>query len=139
MLNFKTPELKDREWISKCFAYAHSMNCDYTFGNIYMWRAAYKTFVAHYDDFVICRWGAEDKIMYSLPIGEGDFREAVSAIIRDASSLGITPRIYGVTESYKAEIESDFPDMFSFEHDDGTMIISIKFPSCVTFGQKISF
>ena len=119
MLNFKTPELKDREWISKCFSYAHSMNFEYTFGNIYMWRAAYKTFIAHYDDFVICRWGAEDKIMYSLPIGEGDFREAVRAIIRDASSLGITPRIYGVTESYKAEIESDFPDMFSFEHDDG--------------------
>lgn len=93
MLNFKTPDLKDKEWVSKCFSYAHSMNCDYTFGNIYLWRAAYKTFVAHYDDFVICRWGSKDKIMYSLPIGEGDFREAVRAIISDAASFGITPRI----------------------------------------------
>lgn len=119
MLNFKTPELKDKEWISNCFSYAHSMNCEYTFGNIYLWRAAYKTFAARYDDFVICRWGTGEDIMYSLPIGEGDFRQAVNAIINDAVSLGITPRIYGVTESYKAVIESDFPGKFSFDYDDG--------------------
>lgn len=119
MLNFKTPEIKDKKWISECFSYAHSMNCEYTFGNIYLWRAAYKSFVARYNNFVICRWGNGSNLQYSLPIGEGDFRDAVRAVIEDASSLGITPRIYGVTESYKPVLESDFPGKFSFEYDDG--------------------
>lgn len=119
MLNFKSPEIKDKNWIAECFSYAHSMNCEYTFGSIYLWRAAYKSFVAHYKDFVICRWGKNNDLQYSLPIGEGDFREAVHAIINDAAALGITPRIYGVTESYKAVLESDFPGKFSFEYDDG--------------------
>lgn len=68
MLNFKTPELEDKNWISECYSYAHSMNCEYTFGNIYLWRAAYKSLVAHYDGFVICRWGSNHDIKYSLPI-----------------------------------------------------------------------
>lgn len=119
MLNFKTPELEDKNWISECYSYAHSMNCEYTFGNIYLWRAAYKSLVAHYDGFVICRWGSNHDIKYSLPIGRGDFRQAVQAIISDAVSAGVTPRIYGVTESYKAVLDSDFPGRFSYEYDDG--------------------
>lgn len=119
MLNFKTPQLEDRQWISSCFSKAHSLNCEYTFGNIYLWRAAYKTLAARYRDFVICRWGEVDNIMYSLPVGSGDFAAAVRAVLEDARSLGIPARIYGVTESYKMLLESEFPGAFSFEHDDG--------------------
>lgn len=119
MLNFKTPEIEDRVWVSECFSHAHSMNCEYTFGNIYIWRAAYKTCIARYDDFVICRWGTNNDISYSLPIGEGNFKKAVEEIIEDAKSLGIKPRIYGVTESYKAVLDSDFSNAFSYEYDDG--------------------
>lgn len=119
MLNFKQPEKDDREWISRCFSYAHSMNCEYTFGNIYLWRAAYKTLVAHYDGFVICRWISESGPAYSLPIGDGDFRAAVNEIISDARSLGFRARIYGVTETYKSLLLSDFPGEFSFEYDPG--------------------
>lgn len=120
MLNFKMPEIQDREWISKCFFYAHSMNCEYTFGNIYLWRAAYKTLVAAYDGFVICRWISENGPAYSLPIGKGDFRAAVNEIIADAQLLGAKARIYGVTETYKNVLESDFPGGFVFEYDDGS-------------------
>lgn len=119
MLNFKTPEIEDREWVTECFSHAHSMNCEYTFGNIYIWRAAYKTYIARFENFVICRWGIDNKISYSLPIGEGNFKKAVEEIIADAKSLGITPRIYGVTESYKAILDSDFENAFSYEYDDG--------------------
>lgn len=119
MLNFRTPQLNDKDWISRCFSYAHSMNCEYTFGNIFLWRASYKSLVARYDDFIICRWGNNENFQYSLPIGEGSFRDAVLAIINDAAALGIRPRIYGVTESYKAVLDSDFPGKFSYEYDDG--------------------
>ncbi len=119
MLNFKNPELKDKGWIKECFSHSLGMNCEYTFGNIFLWQAAYKSLVAQYKNFVICRWGSNEKLMYSLPIGEGDFKEAVTAVIHDAAAMGVTPRIYGVTEKYKGILEAAFPGEFRFEHDDG--------------------
>lgn len=30
MLEFKIPEISDKEWIDECLSNAHSMNCEYT-------------------------------------------------------------------------------------------------------------
>ena len=119
MLNFKMPEKADREWVSQCFAHAHSMNCEYTFGNIYLWRAAYKSLIARYDGFVICRWMSPQGPSYSLPIGDGEFRAAINEIIMDSQALGNKTRIYGITETYKDMLESEFPGKFVFDYDDG--------------------
>ena len=56
MLNFKVPEIVDKEWACECLSHVHSMNCEYTFGNLFLWRAAYKINIAKYDGFLICRW-----------------------------------------------------------------------------------
>ena len=117
MLEFKTPDINDKEWIDECFSHAHSMNCEYTFGCSYLWHTAYKTVVAHYKDYFICRWGSDD-IAYSLPIGHGDFKDAVEQIISDAKALGIAPKIYGVTESYKSLLEEAFPGKFNYIYDE---------------------
>lgn len=118
MLDFKTPDISDKAWIDECFSHAHSMNCEYTFGCSYLWNTAYRTVVAHYRDYFICRWGREN-ISYSLPIGHGDFKDAVEQIINDAKSMGKKPKIYGVTESYKALLEEAFPGKFSYVYDEG--------------------
>ncbi len=118
MLNFKTPELSDRSRVIECFAQAHSMNCEYSFGSVYLWRTAYATKIVFYKDFFICRWGKTD-ISYSLPIGKGDFKDAVEMIIGDAGELGIKPKLYGVTESYRELLEKYFPGKFSYIYDDG--------------------
>lgn len=52
MLEFKIPEISDKEWIDECLSNAHSMNCEYTFGSIYIWHTAYSTKVARYKDFL---------------------------------------------------------------------------------------
>lgn len=119
MLEFKIPEIDDKEWVTDCFSKAHSMNCEYTFGNIYVWRTAYRTQIAHFNDFLICRWGRDKDISYSLPIGEGNFKEAVHEIINDAKKLGVAPRIYGVTDSYKGMLDFYFPYEFNYTYDDG--------------------
>lgn len=118
MLDFKTPDIADKTWVDECLSYAHSMNCEYTFGSIYIWHTAYSTKIAHYKDFFICRWG-RNNYSYSLPIGKGDFKDAVVQIIEDARELGIKPVIYGVTESYKAMLDTEFPNQFKYTYDDG--------------------
>lgn len=119
MLEFKKPEIEDKKWVDECLSFAHSMNCEYTFGNIYLWSTAFRTKIARYKDFLICKWGKDEDTFYSLPIGNGDFKDAVSQIIKDAAEYGIKAKIGGVTESYKELLDEYFPNEFEFTHDDG--------------------
>ena len=53
MLDFKEPKITDKPWVDQCLSHAHSMNCEYTFGNIFVWRTAYVTRICHYKDFLL--------------------------------------------------------------------------------------
>ena len=119
MLNFKTPEISDKPWVDECLAHANSMNCEYTFGNAFVWSEAYATEICKYKNFFICRWGEGKNISYSLPLGEGDFTDAVESIIEDAQSLGIKPRIYGITQGYLLMLQEAFTGKFNYYYDDG--------------------
>ena len=119
MLEFKKPEITDKQWVNYCLAHANSMNCEYTFGNLFIWSSAYSTEICRYKDFLICRWGKDDDINYSLPLGEGDFTDAVSAIIEYAKSNGETPVIYGITEGYLGLMQEAFTGKFTYKYDEG--------------------
>lgn len=119
MLDFKTPQIEDKAWVDECLIHANSMNCEYSFGNLFVWSTAYSTKICKYNDFMICRWGKGKNLQYSLPLGEGNFSDAINAIIEDAKSLGITPRIYGITEGYLLLLQEAFTGKFSYEYDDG--------------------
>ena len=119
MLNFYKPTIDDKSWVDACLVYNNSFNCEYTFGNLFVWSTAYRTQIAHYKDFFICRWGKAPNYMYSLPIGHGDFKDAVNALIDDAASNGIDLQMYGVTANYKKKLDECFPDKFTYTYDDG--------------------
>lgn len=119
MLSFKKPTIEDKQWVDECLKYVNSFNCEYTFGNLLVWSTSYLTTICKYKDFLLCRWGRNNNYMYSVPIGKGDFKDAVEQIISDAKSFHITPVIYGVTENYKKLIDKYFPDCFSYEYDEG--------------------
>ena len=119
MLEFKKPEITDKQWVNDCLVHANSMNCEYTFGNLFIWSSAYSTEICRYKDFLFCRWGKDDDINYSLPLGEGDFTDAVSAIIDYAKSNGETPVIYGITEGYLGLMQEAFTGKFTYKYDDG--------------------
>lgn len=119
MLEFKKPEITDKQWVNDCLVHANSMNCEYTFGNLFIWSSAYSTEICRYKDFLICRWGKDDDINYSLPLGEGNFTDAVDAIIDYAKSNGETPVIYGITEGYLGLMQEAFTGKFTYKYDDG--------------------
>ena len=120
MLVFKKPVIEDKAWVDECFKYANSFNCEYTFGNLFIWSTAYRTEIAKYKDFFICRWGKAPEYFYSIPIGCGDFKDAVDEIIKDAKQQGIVPKFYGVTENYKVLLDEHFHGKFTYSYDDGS-------------------
>lgn len=119
MLNFNKPVIDDKEWVDNCFKNVNSFNCEYTFGNLFVWSTSYRTAICRYKDFMLCRWGKEGDYKYSVPIGSGDFKDAVLQIIGDAKQFGEKAVIYGVTENYKKLIDKYFPGEFSYEYDEG--------------------
>lgn len=119
MLVFNKPKIDDKAWVDQCLKHANSMNCEYTFGNVYIWSTAYSTQICHYKDFFICKWGRGNDISYSLPIGEGDFTDAVNQIINDALESGVVPKIYGITQGYAAMLKEAFTGKFDYKYDDG--------------------
>ena len=118
MLEFKKPELSDKQWVDSCMAHANSFNCEYTFGNLFCWSELYNSVICRYKDFFICRWGEGERVAYSVPLGEGDFSDAVNQIILDAKSLGAKPRIYGVTDGYRLMLQEAFFGEFTYITDD---------------------
>ena len=119
MLDFKKPELSDMTWVNKCLSHANSLNCEYTFGNVFCWVDSYSIQIAKYKDFFICRWGKAPRVAYSVPLGEGDFTDAINQIIEDAKKLGVNPRIYGITEGYMLMLQEAFLGRFSYKFDLG--------------------
>ena len=117
MLDFKTPELSDMSWVNSCLVHANSLNCEYTFGNVFCWVDSYAIEICKYKEFFICRWGEAPDVAYSVPLGEGDFSDAVKQIISDAKSLGATPKIYGVTEGYLLMLQEAFLGEFTYKYD----------------------
>lgn len=119
MLSFSKPKIEDKIWVNECLKHANSMNCEYSFGNMLIWATAYSTQICRYKNFFICRWGRGKELSYSLPLGEGDFTDAVEQIIADAKQQGVIPRIYGVTEGYLAMLQEAFTGKFDYHYDDG--------------------
>ncbi len=119
MLTFNEPEITDRQWASKALAHAKNFNCEYAFGALYMWRKSYRTYIANYEDSVIFRWGKQH-VYYSVPIGTCDFKRGIDEIFEDAKTLGIQPKIYGITDVYKDILEDIYPNQFEYVADDAS-------------------
>lgn len=56
---------------------------------------------------------------FGIPVGKGDFKEAVEEVIKYAKANDIMPRFYGVTEAYVEMLNENFPDAFQFSYDEG--------------------
>ncbi|MCR5208502.1 MAG: phosphatidylglycerol lysyltransferase domain-containing protein [Eubacterium sp.] len=118
MLDFKLPELSDKRWVDECLKHAGSISCEYTFGNTFIWQKVYGTEICRYKDFFICAWSFDGSPAYSLPLGEGDFTDAVNQIINDAKERGVKARIYGVTSGYLDMLRESFTGKFKYKFND---------------------
>ena len=89
MLEFKTPQIEDKAWVDQCFKHLKTMNCDYTFGNMFVWSTEYSTKICRFKDFFICSWGMGKETNFGIPVGKGDFKEAVEEVIKYAKANDI--------------------------------------------------
>ena len=114
MLSFqKFDEQTKTEYLKALFA-AGERGCEYSYANLNLWGrqrvavlGSYFVLFSQFDRFSI----------YPFPVGSGDIRPVLDAIIQDARERGIVCRLTGLTAADTMLVEELYPGQFRFHPD----------------------
>lgn len=114
MIDFQHVNLSQKQDYESILLSCPERGCEYSFANMYLWSIQNLTFLhgcaVRFSHFF-------GRSMYPYPLGFGDKRAVIEAIMEDAHQRGIPCRFTGITESDKAELERWFPGTFYIQPD----------------------
>ncbi|WP_373728698.1 phosphatidylglycerol lysyltransferase domain-containing protein, partial [Bacteroides heparinolyticus] len=117
MISFKDIELSDRELITRYTQNSPRRNCDLSFSNLCSWRFLYNTQFAILDGYLLLKFWAEEELVYMMPIGNGDLKKVLEALIEDAHQEGKPFCLLGICSGMCSELETFMPGKFQFTAD----------------------
>ena len=110
-MDFHSPTLQDKEWVTKAFLEGQTDCCEYCFGNIYMWSDIYDNKIYN-DNGIFISADFTDEPIFCYPIGNGDKKSTISKLIEFAKSLNVNLEFFGLTEKDRDELNYLFPNQF---------------------------
>lgn len=112
MIDFQRLTLAQKDpYNSLLLSRPEERGCEYSFANLYLWGHQKVAFIHGCAAMFSHFYG---KTVYPYPIGAGDKKAAIDAILHDASARGIPCRITNITQADKEELEALFPGKFLF-------------------------
>ena len=96
MITFKHISTEDRENYEKILKSAPERGCEYTFPNLYVWG---RQTMAEVSGCVVFFSQFNRRTVYPFPIGDGDIKAALDAVIHDSRARGIPCRLTGLTSA----------------------------------------
>lgn len=117
MIPFKDIELKDKELITSYTLNSMRQNCDLSFSNLCSWRFLYDTKFAVMDGFLLLKFRAGGRNVYMMPIGSGDLKQVLDALMDDARQEGQPFCLLGICTGMCRELEELMPGKFLFTAD----------------------
>lgn len=114
MLKFKKPEITDKQWVDEILSKSASRNCEFCFGNIFIWADEYNTEIAEYDGFLIMRSFIDNEYSYAFSFSDGNIPAVVCALKEDADRFSQNLKLYGITDDEKSALEKVLSDKFLF-------------------------
>ena len=109
MIHFTRMTLAQKEQYENVLFSCPTRGCEYSFANLYSWGRQQVAFLHGCVAFFSHFYG---KSVYPYPIGSGDKKAVIDAIIQDSRKRGIPCRITGMTEADRQELEELFPGRF---------------------------
>ena len=110
MIPFHRACLEDKAPYESILMNCPERGCEYSFANLFLWGRQEIAFVENCVVFFSHFFG---RSVYPYPLGTGDKKAALEAILDDSRQRGIPCRITGMTEADRQELEDLFPDRFS--------------------------
>ena len=111
MIPFHRACLEDKAQYESILMSCPERGCEYSFANLFLWGRQELAFLNGCVVFFSHFFG---RSVYPYPIGSGDRKAALEAILADSRERGIPCRITGMTEADRQELESWFPGKFTF-------------------------
>ena len=104
---------------------AAMQGCEYSFVNQFLWGQQ-KAAIVKDCLVVFAQYGRSSVYLY--PMGEGDKKKALDAVLEDAAQRGINCRLAGMTDAEKQELQRFYPDIFCYhcDRDDFDYVYSIE-------------
>lgn len=124
MIEFKDITLADKDLIQSFTLGSLRRNCDLSFANLCSWIFLYQTKYAVMDNYLLLRFYAGEELAYMMPVGTGDVKPVLEALIKDAEEMGAKLRMLGVCVGMKADIEAVMPGRSLLQKTGITLIIS---------------
>ena len=85
MIEFKDITLADKDLIQSFTLGSLRRNCDLSFANLCSWIFLYQTKYAVMDNYLLLRFYAGEELAYMMPVGTGDVKPVLEALIKDES------------------------------------------------------
>ena len=114
MIPFKPIELEDRARVLHYTLSSPRRNCDLSFVNLYSWSFLYQTEIAEQDGFLLFRFYVDGELAYMMPVGEGDVRPVVAALMEDAKQAQCPVPYAGRVCKHERDIGAGFSRAFPF-------------------------
>lgn len=114
MIEFLPLDLKKKTDYDAYLTTCGNRGCEYSFANLFLWGRQKAAFLA---DQLVFFSQFNRKSVYLFPVGPGDKKAAIDAIIADAQQRGIPCRLTGLLPEDVETVESLYPGRFRFHHD----------------------
>lgn len=109
MIDFQRPVPAQKEQYNNLLFSCPERGCEYSFSNLYLWGHQK---IAFLHDCAVIFSHFHGKSVYPYPVGSGNKKAAIEALLQDAQERGIPCRITGITSSDREELEQLFPGRF---------------------------
>lgn len=117
MLDFRPFSVADKSVYDPYLFCEEGRGCEFSFANVYLWG---KQQFALLDGQILFFSQFDRRCVYLFPMGEGDKRAAMDAVIADAAARGISCRITGLRPQDREVLEELYPNRFYFHCDEGS-------------------
>ena len=117
-IQFKRPELVDREIITHYFDHHTSRSCERTFANVYLWSRQYPVTWAIVEDALVFKSEDETHLSYAYPAGEPEHvKKALEVLMEYSKEKGFPFSLYNVTPDHFETLEAWYPGRFEIEYN----------------------
>jgi len=117
MIEFKSPQLNDRQWAAPMMGAEGCIGSHCNFANLYLWSRAFHQEIARLEDRLLIRFQSGKGTCYAYPAGFGPLSPALETMKAQSDAEGKPFVLAGIVPHQKERLEKEFPGRFAFAED----------------------
>lgn len=114
MIHYTRLDLNKKSQYDQYLQNCGERGCEYSFTNLFLWGRQKAAFA---DGYLTLFSQFDRRSIYPFPVGQGDIKPVLDAIIRDARTRGIPCNLSSMTKEDCTLLESLYPGAFRFHSD----------------------